>query len=181
MANDDDVMGGWMSDYDAFPLLLTGEVGWELMSTVGFKSWSVHVPTLIHADRMSWENMVDYIIKVVSPDLNIEKMTDMLVLEYLYNHFSKEELNIKTWDVMTYEGAYVYKREDESDKVVVDCDGANLALASHLSHHDTREAVEKGLFPKLDGMKDGDVQEGTERRAEAATIMMKEYRAKCFN
>ena len=181
MANDDDPMGGWMSDYDAFPLLLTGEVGWELMSMSGFKSWSVHVPTLIHADRMSWENIVDYMIKVVSPDLKIEKMTDMLVLEYLYNQFSEDELNIKTWDVMTYEGAYVYRRDDETGKIAVDCDGANVALASHLSHHDTREAVEHGLFPKLDGMRDGDVQAGTERRAEAATIMMKDYRDKCFN
>ena len=181
MANDDNPMSGWMSDYDAFPLLLTGEVGHELMSMDGFKSWSVHVPTLIHADKLSWERMIDYMIKVISPDLAIEKITDMLVLEYLYNKFSEEELNIKTWEVMTFEGAYVYKRNEESNKVEIDCDGANFALASHLSHHDTREAIIHGIFPKLEGMKEGDVQAGTERRAEAATIMMKDYRTKCFN
>jgi hypothetical protein len=64
---------------------------------------------------------------------------------------------------------------------VVDCEGANLALASHLSHHDTRNAVINGLYPKLEGMRDGDVVQGTERRAEAATIMMKDYRETCFS
>lgn len=181
MANDDNVMGGWMSDYDAFPLLLTGEVGRELMSTEGFKSWSVHVPTLIHADKASWERVIDYMIRVITPDLNIALLTDMLVLEHLYRTFTEEELNIKTWEVHTYEGAYVYKHVEGSDNLVVDCDKANLALASHLSHHDTRKAVENGLFPKLEGMKAGDVSEGFERRAEAATIMMKDYRESCFS
>lgn len=181
MANNDNPMSGWMSDYDAFPLLLTGEVGYELMSMDGFKSWSVHVPTLIHADKLSWERMIDYMIKVITPDLAVEMITDMLVLEYLHNTFSEKELNIKTWKVMTYEGAYVYKRNEESNKVEIDCDGANFALASHLSHHDTRKAVLHGLFPRLEGMEDGDVEAGTERRAEAATIMMENYRTKCFN
>jgi hypothetical protein len=179
MANDDDVMGGWMSDYDAFPLLLTGEVGYELMSMDGFKSWSVHVPTLIHADKRSWERMVDYMIKVISPDLDVEIITDMYVLRYLEKQFTKEELNIKKWEYMTYHGGYIYKRVEGSDKVEVDCDGANVALAAHLSHHDTHKAVEGGLFPKLEGMRDGDVHAGTERRGEAATIMMKDYREKC--
>jgi hypothetical protein len=179
MANDDDVMGGWMSDYDAFPLLLTGEVGYELMSMDGFKSWSVHIPTLIHADKRSWERMVDYMIKVISPDLDVEIITDMYVLRYLEKHFTKEELNIKKWEYMTYHGGYIYKRVEGSDKVEVDCDGANVALAAHLSHHDTHKAVEGGLFPKLEGMRDGDVHAGTERRGEAATIMMKDYREKC--
>lgn len=151
------------------------------MSTQGFKSWSAHVPTLIHADKASWERMIDYMIKVISPDLDIDLLTDMLVLEYLYRQFTEEELNIKTWEVQTFEGAYVYKHIEGSDKLVVDCERANLALASHLSHHDTREAVVKGLFPKLEGMKDGDVSEGFERRGEAATIMMKDYRESCFS
>jgi hypothetical protein len=181
MANDDNVMAGWMSDYDAFPLLLTGEVGYELMSVEGFKSWALHVPTLIHADRMSWERMLDYMIKVISPDLDVEMITDMFVLNYLHENFPEEELDIKTWEVQTYHGAYIYKHVEGSDKPAVDCEQANLALVSHLSHHDTRNAVINGLYPKLEGMIDRDARAGLERRAEAATVMMNDYRETCFS
>ena len=49
MALDDDPLGGWMSDYDSFPLKLTGEMGLELMSEPGFKTYGGHVPALIQA------------------------------------------------------------------------------------------------------------------------------------
>ena len=46
MAVNEDENGGWMSDYDFFPLTLTGDLGLELAKRPGFKSWAAHVPTL---------------------------------------------------------------------------------------------------------------------------------------
>lgn len=174
-------LAGWMSDYDTFPLSLTSEVGQELMSVEGFKSWSAHVPALIHADRMSWERMIDYMLTVISPDLDVKLISDMRVLLYLYENFTEEELNIKIWEMKTYEEGYIYKHVEGSDELVVDCEGTNLALASHLSHYRTKMAVKNGLYPKLEGMRNGNEVEGTERRWEAANIMMKDYRETCIS
>eukprot|EP00804_Cyclotella_cryptica_P005499 CCRYP_003009-RA/>CCRYP_003009-RA protein AED:0.07 eAED:0.07 QI:257/1/1/1/0.5/0.33/3/178/393 len=180
MANNKDINAGWMSDYDTFPLLLTGEVGKELMSMDGFKSWSFHVPTLIHADRSSWDRIIDLMMSVISPDLDVEMLTDMLVLEYLYKNLSEDEMHITVWENFMYEGAYIYKQVEGKEGLQIDCEGANLALAAHISHHDTRKSIVNGVFPKIEGMKAGDVSEGTERRADAAKIMMKDYREQCI-
>jgi hypothetical protein len=168
-----------LSDYDAFPLLLTGEVGIELMSIDGFKSWSRHVPTLIHADKGSWDLIIDFMIQVISPDLDVEHVTDMFVLLFLYEHYSEDDLHITLWENMVFSGA-VYKKVVGKDEPEIDCNKANLALAFHLSHFDTEQSINNGLYPKLEGMAEGNVAEGTERRADAARIMMKDYRKVCF-
>jgi hypothetical protein len=46
MANLED--GGWISDYNNFPLTLIGEKALALQGD-GFKTWGVHVPALLYA------------------------------------------------------------------------------------------------------------------------------------
>jgi hypothetical protein len=166
-----------MSDYDFFPLRLTSHIGKELATVDGFKSWSVHIPTIIHADQKSWNIMTDFMINTISKDLDVEFITDMYVLEYLYNHHTEEELNIVSWERLTYNG-FPYKRK--GDHVSVDCAGAMNRLGCHLSHHHTHEAVDNKLFPKVPGVKEGDLNSSLNKRSDAANIMLRQFKEACF-
>ena len=50
MLKDDCQDGGWMSDYDTFPLGLTAEEALDIEKMPGFKSYDLHVPNIIHSD-----------------------------------------------------------------------------------------------------------------------------------
>ena len=164
---------------DFFPLRLTAVIGKELGSVQGFKSWSVHVPTLIHADKKSWNKITDLMVDTISKDLNIEYMSDMYMLEYLYKHHSEEELGITSWERLTYAG-FPYKHTD-GEPIRLDCFGAMSRLGAHLSHSDTHKAVNDGLFPKVDGCKARDLHSCMNKRAEAANIMLRQFREVCFH
>lgn len=166
-----------MVDYDFFPLTLTPSIGQELASTPGFKSWSVHVPTLIHADHDAWNVITDKMIDIVDKDLEVEFISDMYLLRYLHNNFSEKELSISSWESKAYPG-FPYMKN--GDYVVIDCPGAKSSLGAHLSHSSTHMAVNAGLFPKVQGIQTGDLESHMERRAEAAEVMLKEVRDKCL-
>jgi hypothetical protein len=166
-----------MSDYDFFPLMLTAKIGKELAAEPGFKSWSVHVPTLIHADHKSWNVVTNLMIDVLSKDLNVDFISDMYVLEYLYNNYSEKELGISTWERLTYSG-FPFKKDGKD--IYFDCAGATATLGAHLSHHDSREAVDNGLYPKLEGVPAGDLGAHIDKRAEAAASMMRTFKLSCL-
>jgi len=50
--------GGWMSDYDVFPLSLNGEMGLALEQSGTFTSYAHHVPCLIHASAKEWDRIL---------------------------------------------------------------------------------------------------------------------------
>jgi len=176
MAMDTDLNGGWMSDYDFFPLTLTAKVGRELAANPGFKSWSAHVPTLLHSDHQSWNVVTDLMIDTVSKDLDVEFISDMYLLKYLYEHYSEADLGISSWEMLTYSG-FPYKKD--GDDIFFDCAGATARLGAHLSHHDSRKAVNNGLFPKVEGVTEGNLGEHMNKRAEAASIMMRTFKQTC--
>jgi hypothetical protein len=75
--------GGWMSDHENVPLILTDYMGLEIMKQPGFKSWGLHVPALIHSELFK---------NTISP-------ADMLVLLSLHENLSEEEMDCKNCDV----------------------------------------------------------------------------------
>ncbi|KAL3777414.1 hypothetical protein ACHAWO_004769 [Cyclotella atomus] len=177
MSLDNNPNGGWMSDYDFFPLRLTSAIGKELGAAKGFKSWSVHVPTLIHADQASWNKITNMMVDTIDKDLDVDYMSDMYMLEYLYNHHSEEELGISTWERLIYPG-FTYVKDGTNVKM--DCAGAMSRLGAHLSHMDTHKAVDNGLFPKVPGCVEGDLHSCMNRRSDAANVMLKQFREVCF-
>ncbi|KAL3805904.1 hypothetical protein HJC23_007865 [Cyclotella cryptica] len=177
MSMETNVNGGWMSDYDFFPLRLTSLIGKELAALPGFKSYSVHVPTLLNGDYKSWNVITNLIIDTISKDLEVDFLSDMYVLEYIYNHHTEEELGITAWERLTYSG-FPYKKD--GDRISVDCSGAMANLGAHLSHHDTHLAVDNGIFPKVEGVTMGDLGSSMNKRAEAANIMLRQFREACF-
>jgi hypothetical protein len=176
MALDNNPLGGWMSDYDSFPLKLTGEMGLQLMSKPGFKTYVGHVPALIHADQQSWEHIVQMMIDNLSPDMEIDSISDMMLLRYLHEHYSEEEMGVTTWEFELW-GQFPYKRVPGQEDPVIDCNLVNKYLGAHLSHSGTREALTvTHTYPKIEE----EVGKGkyAEFRAQAADVMMMDV-AKC--
>jgi hypothetical protein len=177
MALDDDPLGGWMSDYDLFPLTLTGYKGLELMSKPGFKTYGGHVPALIHADQQSWERIVQMMIDNLYPDMNIDFISDMMVLEYLHRNYKEEDMGVTTWEFDLWK-KFPYKRVPGQENPVIDCTLVQGNLAAHLSHRGAQEAQEvTHTYPKIqEEMKEG---EYAEFRAQAADVMMRDL-AQCI-
>ena len=54
--------GGWMSDYDTFPLNFDAEVGAKISKYGVFTSFDSHVPSLISAAQHEWEKLLQLMI-----------------------------------------------------------------------------------------------------------------------
>ena len=174
MANQED--GGWMSDYDNFPLTLTGEMGRELGQLPGFKSFQLWVPSLLHADRESWNKIVLLMMDTIAPNLDVKTISDMQLLLYLHDHLSEEDMGISVWKNEVFAG-FPYSRGGEGNGPKIDCSLAQSYLTAHLSHRDSHEAFEVShTYPRIEGMTES---LHAEKRGEAAHIMLRDYSEKC--
>ncbi|KAL3777802.1 hypothetical protein HJC23_003575 [Cyclotella cryptica] len=173
MANQEN--GGWMSDYDNFPLALTGEMGLKMERVPGFKTYGGHVPALISADRESWDRVAKLMLDMISPDLDVEIISDMMVLLYLRRNLSQEEMGVSVWKNSIYAG-FPYIKEDEESGPKIMCKWADRYLTAHISHASCQKAFKKNTYPKIEGMT---IRDTAEKRAEAARIMYRDYQDNC--
>jgi hypothetical protein len=67
------VGGGWMTDYDTFPITLDAEKGLEISKEPGFKSYSLHVPNVIHAPPEAWDRVLQSMFKTLSDDPKVPR------------------------------------------------------------------------------------------------------------
>lgn len=177
-------MSPQLIDSDFFPLTLTAQKGIELAKRPGFKSWATHVPALIHSDKEGWNKLASLMIDSISDDYGLEKITDMFLLKLLHDYLSEEEMGVTLWlNNYAFGFPYVAVENDGSDEESgdadprIDCGWANSKLGAHLSHYAVEiVAKEKKNYPKIEGMKEG---EEVQRRAEAALIMLRDYREIC--
>ncbi|GFH49440.1 hypothetical protein CTEN210_05916 [Chaetoceros tenuissimus] len=174
----DEINGGWMSDYDVFPLTLTAEKGLELQDE-GFQTWAAHVPALIHADKESWNKIINMMIDEIPTDFppGSAYITDMNMLQFLHFSKKKKEMNVTTWKMFVNPG-FPYKPERDGTLAEIWCEKAQKALAAHLSHHDVIEAMEKfHNYPYVEGL---EPSQHTEKRGPAARRMMADYHNICL-
>jgi hypothetical protein len=175
MANQPD--GGWMADYDNFPLTLTAEMGLEMQKEPGFKTWQNHVPSLLQADKESWNRIIGHMMNFISPNLDVKIISDMQLLLYLHTHLSEKELGISVWENKVHTG-FPYVRGGTGTGPKIDCSVASSFLTAHLSHRDSHMAMEElHIYPKVHGMS---AHEHAEKRADAALFMMKDFRNQCL-
>lgn len=171
--------GGWMSDYDAFPLNLDGEEGLRISKEPGFKSYSFHVPCIIHAPREAWDKVLHLMVDIMPDHGRLpgnDLVTDMYLLLHVYQESGKEKMGVTEWKVESVGYPYLHT-EDLDDPRAVNCYQANQAKVAHFSHHDSARAYEKGYYPKLKDLKESQV---LERRGEAALKVMKDYKEQCL-
>lgn len=166
--------GGWLSDYDNIPLTLTADLGRELMQQPGFKTWGLHVPALIHGDQASLLHIVGLMRLHISPDLHVEHMSDMHVLKYLVEKLTTKGMGATLWRHRVYPG-FPYVNTTEGP--IIHCNSAKRFLTAHLSHYDSQKAYDSHRYPHIDGMTEG---EFVEKRAEAAGVMLRDFRENCI-
>ncbi len=166
--------GGFMADYDSFPLELDGKKGLELERAPDsgtFTSYSNHVPCLIHASREEWDRILHLMLDSLPEDHGTTS-TDMQSLVKIGHEIGVEEAGM-IWKDETYR-TFGYRR-NQSNELEVDCDELKGMKIAHLSHKGTTDAYRSKLFPEIErelGPMNG--------RGEAARIFMNDYNAQCL-
>ena len=163
--------GGWMSDYDAFPLELDGTQGLELAKAPVFTSYSNHVPCLIHASREEWDRILHLMLDSL-PEDHGRTATDMQSLIKIGKDIGVEEAGM-IWKDETYR-TFGYRR-NENDELEVKCDELVGMKVAHLSHRGTTDAWKQKTYPEIDrelGPMNG--------RGEAARVFVNDYNAQCL-
>ncbi len=178
------VGGGWMTDYDTFPITLDAEKGLEISKEPGFKSYSLHVPNVIHAPPEAWDRVLQLMLKTLPddpnepPDYILPTVTDMFALQKAESVYSRDDMMITVWE--NGSTAFFYKKvEDENDPLEIDCELAKKKKVAHLSHYDTHQAWKKyHTYPKFEGVTRGNF---IERRGEAALVLLKDFKEQCLD
>jgi hypothetical protein len=176
MIENDHGGGGWMSDYDTFPLGITAEQGLKLSKRPGFQSFNRHVPNIIHASAVAWKKVLNAMFKIME-EKNDFVFSDMMALKEAVKEYGYKSMMISEWTGDSVDYPYFFPR-NEDDPLEICCEMANLAKVSHLSHRQTHLAYTKHhIYPRIEGLKFEDI---TDRRGEAASVIMKDYRDKCL-
>ena len=101
----------------------------------------------------------------------------MMTLKAAHDKHDEEDMMITFWKNQSLDYPY-FIPENEDDPLEINCEKANLAKVAHLSHHSTHLAYkEYHTYPRLQGLEDGHV---TDRRGEAALVLMKDYHDNCL-
>ncbi len=183
MIENDHGGGGWMSDYDTFPLGMTAEEGLEISKQPGLKSFNRHVPNIIHASAEAWERALHLMFQAIEekksdPENNSFIVTDMMTFMAAHDKYGNEDMMITFWKKQSSDYPY-FIPENEDDPLEIDCEKANWAKVSHLSHRQTDLAYNKyHTFPRFQGLKN--LGHALDRRGEAALVLMKDYRDNCL-
>lgn len=173
-------IGGWMSDYDTFPLNFSAEVGAKLAQYGEFTSLEGPVPSLIQANKQEWERIIQTMMELLELRKDDDKgiISDMYMLEKIKTSLGTKAGRFARPKTLVVPGLpYVYdKIEDENDRKLY-CNALKNKLAIHFSHKSTNEAFSKGRFPIKSGI--SDVRDAMERRSSAALVMLEDKKKQC--
>ncbi len=164
--------GGWISDYDLFPLSLSAERGRKIEQgdDKSFKSFSLHVPCLMHSSQDDWNRVIHLMIDDL-PENNDGYLliSDMLTLRDI----DHSEGMSMSQEVLKH---FPYKTNDEGD-LELEC-AEDQFLAVHLSPYECSEAFRHGRYPIIaDDIIDG--SDAVLNRADAAAKLMSDYNDSC--
>jgi len=171
-------IGGWMSDYDTFPLNFDAEVGSRLQQYGEFTSLESHIPSLIQANKKEWERVTQLMIEMLEFRKDDGFISDMFILEKIKKTMGKKAGRFARPKTLVVPGLpYAYNKiENENDRKLY-CGALKDKLAIHFSHASTAEAFIKGKFPIKSGI--SNIRDAMERRSSAATIMLEDYEDQC--
>jgi len=169
------VGGGWMSDYDVFPLGLDSEVGLEIEEDDTFKSFYYHVPCLLHASAKEYDRIIHLMIDMLPKKRGNEVISDMMSLRRVGQQKGRSGM-IWSGDVSPQ---IIYKTNEE-DHQWLDCKFGQTKLAVHLSHHECDMALKEGRYPEIEKMPKN-LDQAVARRYDAALVLMTQYKHKCID
>jgi hypothetical protein len=162
--------GGWMSDYDVFPLDFSAEESYALVEKNGkgrFTSYAHVAPALNYASHDEWERLVELMMNEIHL-FEGDFLSDM----YVFRELVKKDLN-KVGLVYGPDIFVSRKGFENYNNGILDCDSLKNQKAIHFSHHSTQVSFDEGDFPITDGSP-------IQNRGLAAALFMHDYKKQCL-
>lgn len=141
--------GGWMADYDTFPMGITVTTGLNLPNYGQFTSYKMHVPALLSGTAEEWERVSHLLLDQVAKEKKEpvdggpqNGYSDMMALYHLHDDDPDSVIFKRPIHVLD---TYPYKVNTEDDSNIIDCHmlfERNIWVA-HLSHYATHHAIEE--------------------------------------
>jgi len=152
--------GGWLTDYDTFPIGITTLTGLNLPNEGEFTSYEQHVPSLMSGNGEEWNRVTNIVLERALKNKDSSKViiySDMLALFDL--HKENDESVLFTDDVFHVLMEYPYKVNTEDEKDIIDCEMLNASefWVAHLSPYTTSRAVEEKKLHIPDGLNIDDI------------------------
>ena len=160
--------GGWMSDYDVFPLSISHTDGLELPNYGHFTSYEGSVPSLLSGSEQEWNRMSSLMIKTIPVHKGL--FSDMYILDTIRHSKDIQDLTTFIHPNEAVVQGFLYDREKK-----VDCEHLNGIKAIHLSHESTDAAFQHGKFP----IDVANLQDALENRGSAAEIYLADWENQC--
>ena len=160
--------GGWMSDYDLFPLNISIKDGLNLPNNGQFTSFEGSVPSLLSASEAEWNRMASLIIETIKIHKGI--LSDMYVLDTIRQSKDLQDGSIFVLPRIAVVQGFLY-----DEKMHVDCMLLSGMKALHLSHESTNAAVQHAIYP----INATSLQDALENRGKAAEIYLSDWDKQC--
>ena len=189
--------GGWMSDYDTFPLRMDAsssseEEDYNILPNGGtFTAHERAVPSLVSASQSEWERVSRLLLDAIPTHDGL--ITDMYMLESIRlsnikngnnnnKHGDDEDAGISFVPMRKeVQQGFPYKRIVNTGvgkrRRIVNCEIVKRTKAMHFSHDSTAKAVGRGKFP-LEGI--SKVNPAVERRGRAALEFLRDWKEQCW-
>jgi len=156
--------GGWLCDYDTFPLNIQVEDGFELPNNGKFTSYEAHVPSLLSGSAEEWRLLTQTLMDESERYKGDEILSDMNVLSQLIEKGIIDGSQELVWN------GYALSSPD-----VIVCRQLHNKKAIHFSHGQSHFAVENGLLPKIPKGQHAETRGTTSRE------FLKLWRTQCYS
>ncbi len=156
--------GGWLCDYDTFPLNVQVEDGVTLPNAGKFTSFEAHVPSLLSGSPEEWRKLTQALLNESKRYIGEKKLSDMWVLSQLIER-----------GVIDGSQALVWNGYPLSSPDTIVCRLLQDKKAIHFSHSQSHLAVQNGLLPNIPAGMHAQTRGTTSRQ------ILKLWRSQCLD
>ena len=168
--------GGWMSDYDVFPMGITTEPGITLPNSGSFTCWDIYIPSLLSGNNDEWNRMTLILLDFVIED---SQKASRSIKKRISDMNGLRAINAENPDTFIHEQKVFQGFPYYEEKYRMACYTLSKSkiYAVHLSHVGTAHAIEHGLV----NYSGGNVIENVERvRPKLALELDENWRKQCL-
>lgn len=140
--------GGWMAEYDTFPMGITVTTGFNLPNNGRFTAYEMHIPSLLSGTAKEWERVSQLVLGQVENEMKNPVGTvqrngysDMMALKDIHDENGESVIFQEPLHVLS---TYPYIMNNEDNSNIIDCPvlTRDNIWATHLSHFATEQAID---------------------------------------
>jgi len=165
--------GGWMSDYDTFPMNFPIEVALKLPNGGMFTSYQRHIPALMSGSEDEWNRVSKLVIDAIPRIGKKWIKSDMHAFNVLKEEHNTGIIFKQGLPGEIVQPGFVYRKGSPRQ---VPCKKVVQILAVHMAHATVHASVLDGTYP-LEVREDD--PNGVERRTEASKVFLDDVRSQC--